>query len=144
MNLLLQREILTSESTIGQLFVDGQRECFTLEDVKRPDGIKIAGKTAIPAGKYGLTITESHRFGKPLPLLIGVEGFSGIRIHAGNTSEDTSGCILVGLTKEDNFIGKSQMAMSLLLPKIQNALNNNEEVWIDVRNPDEAPLLEVS
>lgn len=144
MNLLLQREILTDESTIGQLFVNGQRECFTLEDVVRPAGEKIFGKTAVPFGRYRILVTDSARFKRPLPILVEVPGFEGVRIHPGNTSEDTKGCILVGLTKEDNFIGKSQMAMSLLLPKIQNALNNNEEVWIDVRNPDEAPLLEVS
>jgi len=142
-NLLLQREILTSESTIGQLFVDGQRECFTLEDVIR-NGPKVYGETAIPDGSYRVLITMSQRFQRPLPILQEVPNFVGVRIHPGNTSEDTKGCILVGLTKEDNFIGKSQMAMSLLLPKIQHALDNKEEVWIEIRNPDGPPLLEVS
>jgi hypothetical protein len=142
-NLLLQREILTDKSTIGQLFVDGERECFTLEDVVRPE--KIFGKTAIPSGKFRVVVTESQRFKEPLPLLLEVPGYVGVRIHPGNTDKDTEGCILVGLTKDVDFIGKSQMAMSLLFPKIQAALNDGQECWIEIRNPDEtSPMLEIS
>jgi hypothetical protein len=142
-NLVLQREILTDKATIGQLFVDGERECFTLEGVVRAE--KIYGKTAIPVGRYRVAITESQRFKRPLPILLDIPGFEGIRIHPGNTSADTEGCILVGLTKDVDFIGKSQMAMSLLFPKIQAALNDGQECWIEIRNPDEtSPMLEIS
>lgn len=133
MNLVLQREILSDESTIGRLNVDGDFFCFTLEDMIR-HGLKINAMTAIPSGKYQVVITPSNRFKKRLPLVKNVPGFDGIRIHAGNTSADTEGCILVGLTKGENFIGKSQMAMSLLMPKLEEALKEGD-VWITIQNP---------
>lgn len=135
MNLVLQREVLTDKSTIGKLAIDGQDFCFTLEDVVRPAGVKLYGHTAIGAGRYRVDITPSNRFKRDLPLIKDVPSFEGIRIHAGNTSADTEGCILIGLTKDTDFIGKSQMAMSLFLPRLQAALQDGQECWIEVRNP---------
>ena len=108
---------------IGQLFIDGVPECYTLEDTVRPDGEKIPGKTAIPEGTYRLILSESKRFCRELPLLLDVPGFTGIRIHAGNTCEDTAGCILVGTTRGDASIGKSRLALETLLLKIRDACN---------------------
>lgn len=137
MNLVLQREVLGDKSTVGRLIAENDEFLsFTLEDVVRVSGPKVYGKTAIPIGKFRVVVNESQRFKRRLPLLLDVPGFTGIRIHAGNTSEDTEGCILIGLTKSDNFIGKSQMAMSLFLPKLEAALQDGGEVWIDVRNPE--------
>ncbi len=136
MNLVLQREVLTSESTIGRLSVENEHICFTLEDVVRVDGVKVFGETAIPANLYKVGISRSARFGKELPILYDVPGFTGIRIHAGNTKADTHGCILVGLTKGKDSIGQSRAAMEKLQPLIQEALDRGEEVWLDIRNPE--------
>lgn len=53
-------------------------------------------RTFLNPGRYTVTLTYSPRFGRYLPLLNGVVGHSGVRIHSGNTSSDTSGCILIG------------------------------------------------
>ena len=130
MQLKLVRGTLNEQCTIGDLFVDGVRECFTLEDCVR--GEKIAGKTAIPAGNYEVTITFSNRFQKKLPLLHDVPNFEGVRIHTGNTAENTEGCILVGKSREGNRIVNSKAAFEPLYAKIEKALNANEKVFIEI------------
>lgn len=119
LNLLLKRTVHSDRSTIGELSVDGRIICYTLEDVERE--AKIAGKTAIPKGVYDVTVTMSSRFKKLMPLIENVPGFSGVRIHSGNTAEDTEGCILVGLTKGVDFIGNSRIAFDRVFLKIHSA-----------------------
>jgi dynactin complex subunit len=83
--------------TIGKMYVDGVYECYTLEDVVR-NGTKVLGKTAIPTGEYKLIIDASVRFKQDMPHILNVPNFTGVRIHSGNTSADTDGCILLGTT----------------------------------------------
>ncbi len=136
MNLVLRRETVTELSTAGRLFVDNVFECYTLEDIVRLEGQKVYGKTAIPAGKYKVVITQSARFKRDMPLLVDVRGFTGIRIHSGNTAEDTSGCILVGSYREGaDVIRGSGSAFGNLYRRIQNALAWGENVEIEVFNP---------
>lgn len=131
MKLQLVRKVFSPESTVGELFIGEAFECFTLEDAVRP--VKIAGKTAIPAGTYEVTVTFSNRFGKLLPLLMGVPNFEGVRIHPGNRPEDTEGCILVGTAKgpQANFISNSRAAFNVLFRKIQAAIQQ-EKVFIEI------------
>jgi hypothetical protein len=129
MNLRLLRKTFTDTSTIGELTINGQPECFTLEDKVR--AVKIKGQTAIPAGIYEVTITFSEKFKKPLPLLLNVPNFAGIRIHPGNTAADTEGCILVGTTRGKDAIGSSRIAFAALFSKLQAALLK-EKIFIEV------------
>lgn len=131
MLLTLKREVFTANSTIGRLSVDGKFNCFTLEDVVRK-GAKIYSKTAIPAGRYQITINHSPRFKRLLPLLLNVPGFEGIRIHSGNTADDTEGCILVGRTRSRDFIGESRLAFAPLFNQIEEALTRRERVFIEI------------
>lgn len=134
MKLLLQRHPSTPECTTGDLYIDGQWFCFTLEDVVRKD--KIKGKTAIPAGIYKVTVNWSARFQRPLPLLLDVPNFIGIRIHTGNSANDTAGCILVGNELGKNSIYKSREAYADLFERMKVALNLNESITIEIKNAD--------
>ena len=105
------------EYTIGKLYIDGAYFCDTLEDTVRPKGEKVYGKTAIPSGMYRVKKTMSPRFKKILPEILEVEGFSGVRIHAGNTAKDTEGCILLGLNKVKGSVINSQNAVAFFMDR---------------------------
>jgi hypothetical protein len=132
LKLKLERTWCGAKCTIGTLTVDGVAECFTLEDVVRPAGVKVYGETAIPAGTFNVVVTKSQRFGRDLPLVENVPGFEGIRIHPGNDAEDTDGCILVGRTKGVDFVGESRAAFNALFAKIQKALAAGEKVTLEI------------
>lgn len=110
MNLLLARNRFYDTHTTGQLYLEGDFFCFTLEDkVREEEGVavekwKVKGETAIPRGIYEVVLQTSPRFGPDTPTLLRVPGFEGIRIHAGNRPEDTEGCIIVGF-KLDPDVG---------------------------------------
>jgi GH24 family phage-related lysozyme (muramidase) len=129
MNINVIRKEYTPKSTIGELYIDGKFECFTLED--RIRALKVPGTTAIPSGHYEVVVTHSNRFKKLLPLLMNVPNYEGVRIHTGNTDENTEGCLLVGKTKQRDFVGESKVAFNELFPKIQEALQR-EKVFLDV------------
>ena len=119
MKLDLIRRWLTEASTIGELYVDGVRECFVLEDRYRPPPeAKVAGATAIPVGRYEVRITHSPKFGRDLPLLLEVPGYSGVRIHPGNTASDTEGCLLPGRIRHGESVQESRLAFVDLMAKL--------------------------
>ena len=74
-----------------------------------------------------------------MPLLLNVPGFEGVRIHAGNTAKDTEGCILVGMTKSDDFIGGSKMAFETLMQRIKG-----NKIVLEIKRDDLASLPEGS
>lgn len=117
---------------MGRLFVDGDYECETLEDVVR-DGPKVYGETAIPAATYQIVIDYSNRFRCDMPRLLDVPGFTGIRIHPGNTDADTHGCILVGVERSGESIRNSRVAYNRLFDQMVKAKNAGEriDIWIE-------------
>lgn len=139
MKLTLIRTVFTKVSTTGVLYIDGVKECFTLEDTVREIPLipvsmwKKAGETAIPRGTYKIVINMSPKYHKEMLMLEEVKGFSGVRIHSGNVAEDTEGCILVGTTVSKDRVNNSVDAMKALYPKIKKALDNNEEVTITIK-----------
>lgn len=132
MELRLIRSTYTDQSTIGDLYVDGQWECYTLEDVIRR--AKIKAETAIPQGRYPITLYDSPSQGAATPMLQGVPGFEYILIHSGNSKKDTEGCILVGQQKSANWISSSKAALAPLREKIQGAIRAGEPVWIEIED----------
>lgn len=136
MELTLNRIFLGSSATIGELLINDKHLCDTLEDRVRPEGEKVYGKTAIPEGTYEVKLTHSPRFKKILPEILNVPNFSGIRIHTGNSSKDTEGCILVGTwdgEKEDR-VGSSKIAFDELMTLLEEATNNKEKITITVKS----------
>jgi Family of unknown function (DUF5675) len=136
MNIQVVRFMCGSTCTIGEMLVNGEHECWTLEDVVRPDGQKIYGETAIPYGTYPVVITRSQRFGRDLPLLVGVPNFEGIRIHPGNTAADTHGCLLVGKRHTGSTVTESRLAFNTLFVKIGDAIRRGENVTITISSGD--------
>lgn len=115
MKVLVKRFFKGDKYTIGRMFLDGEYFCDTMEDVVRPDGVKVYGETAIPAGIYNCKITYSPRFKKDLPLIMDVPGFEGVRIHNGNSEKDSTGCILVGENKVKGKVINSKATLTRLL-----------------------------
>lgn len=141
MELILTREKFTDSSTVGTLSMmnDAHTEplCKILEDTDRNletyPGRKVYGKTAIPRGRYQIVVTYSNRFARPLPLLVSVPGYEGVRIHPGNTPADTDGCLLPGVTESKDFVGKSKLAFDMVFAIIQKALDSGHQVWITIQ-----------
>lgn len=113
---------------IGKLYIDGEYFCDTLEDVDRglDDSmdeseilkLKVKGQTAIPTGIYTLLLTYSPKYKRIMPLVNNVKGYSGIRIHSGNTHKDTEGCLLVGKNKEVGKVLESRATYNALFKRL--------------------------
>jgi hypothetical protein len=145
MEILVTRFIYSDKSTIGDLTVPGHDfKCHTLEDKVRPDGVKVPHETAIPAGRYKVVIDYSNRFKRYMFHVLDVPLFEGIRIHCGNTSADTDGCLLVGVSEQHDWIGGSHVAFAALwdLLAIKDGYDSEhlcdrykmrEETWITIQ-----------
>lgn len=149
--------------TIGALYIDGEKQklCDTLEPAyhdygitkkdgfyakekkvravkaqtakKHPEG-GAAAKCAIPEGRYQVVMAGSIKFGRPLPLLLNVPGFSGIRIHQGNFPSDTEGCILVGANKKVGMVLNSTHWLLVLIDEMTKAEAQGKRVFINIKN----------
>jgi len=135
MKLELKRTIFTDRTTIGDLSIDGVFFCNTLEDKDRKleaGGRKIPERTAIPRGEYEVDITFSNRFKKYLPELKNVPQFTGVRIHPGNTENDTEGCILPGDRVDDYSIMNSRVTFNDLFDILEAAKTRGEKIILTV------------
>lgn len=127
-----------TQPSLASLLTPSTLFCDTLEPTWRDigwghKGKKIAGKTAIPEGRYPVVITHSPRFKRWLPLLVGVPMFEGIRIHSGNTAKDTEGCILVGRNQKKGQVLESRKHLQKLIYQLQDSYAEGEATWITVR-----------
>ena len=136
MLLTVNRRWYTDKSTIGELLVNNDFFCFTLEDVVREPGVKIPGQTAIPAGHYKVVYDYSPKHQHNLPHILDVPMFTRILIHPGNTNVDTEGCILVGLHREADRITESRKAFDQLLPVLKQGWKDGM-IWIEINNTKE-------
>ena len=152
MELILERIAKRKTYTIGRLYIrrqvideylpgtEDQYFCDTLEPTWRDyanGAYKVKGRSAIPEGRYAVVISWSPKMKQWLPILLGGTEFNrkwqGIRIHAGNCSEDTEGCILVGKNREVGKVLDSRIWVHRLKQKIVEAKDKGEAVWLTIR-----------
>ena len=142
MELRLERKYRSSKYCIDKLYINGKyfsdaledpdrglTDSMSLEEIKK---IKIKGSTCIPYGTYNVTITYSPRFKRNLPLINNVKGFEGIRVHNGNTPQDSSGCVLLGFNKIKGQVIDSKVTVNKFIDIVQKALNKGEKVTITI------------
>jgi len=135
------------ESTLGLLKVNGKFFCYTLEDEYRE--VKVKHKTRIPNGTYKITLRNeggmTRRYAAKYPgihrgmlWVRDVPNFKYIYLHAGNTDDHTSGCLLLGNTANNNqesngFIGESRKAYVKLYKAVVAAMDAGEEIEIEYK-----------
>ena len=153
MELKLKRKYKKETYTIGNLYVDGEWFCNTLEDKDRGlkssmsleeiNKIKVYAETAIPAGRYKVIMDVvspkynkvkwyKDNFGGRMPRLENVKGFSGILIHSGTTAVDSAGCIIVGLNKIKGNELESRATFQKLWKKLEDAHKRNETIYLTI------------
>lgn len=155
MKILVERKWKKADYTIGNLYVDGVKLCNTLEDRDRGltqdmslikiKEVKVAEKTAIPAGTYNVRmdivspkysvkpwyITNCH--GSRMPRLENVPGYSGVLIHPGNTAQSTCGCVLVGKNDVVGMVTNSKYWFKILYDKMYTAYKKGEKIEITLQ-----------
>lgn len=141
MELYLKREE-KSTKTFGKLYNGNVYMDETLEDAVRPADKFISGQSAIPYGRYRLIISFSNRFKKQMIQVVNVRGNNilfhgqsidscGIRMHGGNTEEDTLGCPLVGRTRTESGIKDCAVAVQSLFDLVKKA-DEEAEVYLNI------------
>lgn len=135
MKIRVERKDFGPDYTGGKLYVNGEYFCDTIEDTDRyleDGGEKQYGKTAIPRGTYNSVIDFSGRFQRELPRVLDVPDFTGVRIHPGNDSTDTEGCILVGKNQHGNWVSDSRSTFARLFAVMEDAYDRNESLEIEI------------
>lgn len=140
MRLTLKRIANKDNYCIGKLYINGKYFCDTLEDRDRglDDSMTVEdilsmkkyGETAIPCGIYTVLLTYSPKYKKVMPLINNVKGYSGIRIHSGNSSKDTLGCLLVGKNTVVGRLTDSRNTYNALFKRLQQKGSNKITIEI--------------
>ena len=131
-NLLILRDTFTEESTIGELFLNGERFCDTLELPFRDNQRSVS---CIPTGEYKvrLRLPRESATRDYIHLLVqDVPSRDYILFHRGNSAKDTRGCILVGQGSQQDVVHNSTLAMDLLIKEIINL--GGEDINLIIKN----------
>lgn len=137
----MQREPSVLGATLSKVYLDGSHLFDVVEDVVREvpgqpvASWKIYGVTAIPQGLYEITFENSKRFGPDTLTVNGVEGYTGVRIHGGNTAADTDGCLCPGNRNSRNTVAASQPALAKWKALVKAFKGQGHKVFIKIVNP---------
>lgn len=121
--------------TLGKLFVDGLYYGFTVEDQDRyleAGGAKVPGKTAMPTGRYLITLYNSPKHGL-VPLFNDVPQFSYCEIHKANVAEELQGCIGVGKVRTARGVATCAVVLQRLVEAIQAAEDEGRACFCTIR-----------
>lgn len=142
MKLEVKRIAKRETYTIGKMYINGQYFCDTIEDKDRGlndsmtelhiKELKVYGKTAIPVGTYEVKMTMSAKYKRVMPEVLNVKGYSGIRIHSGNTAEDSLGCILLGKNKAVGKVLESRATCDAFYKVLNGAVANGEKIMLTI------------
>ncbi|EHP1287786.1 hypothetical protein KN947_000611 [Campylobacter coli] len=120
-------------------------ECFALEEDK--EGLESGKDLRIPEGNYNLRRHTPSRFENTLRSITKKDDDTMINvfnekvpfdrhilIHWGNTDKDTQGCILLGLTKDNNneSVGQSRQACKEFYDLMHG--KNLEDIKLEITN----------
>lgn len=154
MEILLKRIAKKPQYTIGKLYINNVYVCDTIEDKDRGltqsmslsdiKKIKVAKETAIPSGKYSVTLNvKSPSFSKKqfykdycggyVPRLLNVPGFDGILLHCGSTQNSSSGCIILGYNTVVGKVTNSDVAFKAVYSNLKNASSIDEKITITIQ-----------
>ena len=138
MEIKVIRNILTSEYTVGKLYIDGVYTCDTIEDryrIIKSKADKVYGVTAIPCGTYPVILDYSSKYSKLMPHILDVPYFEGVRLHSGNSDEDSLGCLIVGEYMPGvagGWVANSKIAYSKVFAKLKEASDKGERIFITI------------
>lgn len=140
MKIDVYRKSYGQNSTPGEMFIDNQRECFTLEPSK--DHPFFEGHPCIPCGEYEIILTMSPHLGYVTPEALDVPGRTEIRIHVANYPKELKGCTAVGEAQREDMVLNSKLAFSKVMTLLKMAHNNGEKITAEWHEP--APATNVT
>ena len=142
LKVLLDRRWAKPDYSIGRWYVNGELWCNTLEPTDRGlysymsteeiKKIKVIGKTAIPKGKYQITMSYSPKFKRYLPLINDIKCFSRVLVHVGNYPKDTEACIILGKNNKVGMVSNSTYWVNKFVEKVNEAINHGEIVSLEI------------
>lgn len=140
---------------IGHLYdAEGNYLCDTIEDTDRGLTndmnlaeilkVKVKSKTAIPRGRYRVTLdVVSPKFslkpyykkfcGGKVPRLLDVPGFEGILMHKGVSEKSSAGCIILGYNTVKGMVTNSQAAFEKVYRLLQSYKAQGHKIYIQIK-----------
>ncbi len=123
MKLTVIRQIVGERGIAGELFLDGRRECFTVENREK----------AIPEGIFPIVLEYSRRFGRLLPEIKNIPERTECKFHVANFAYQLEGCIAVGRVRGSDAVLESALALNALMEKLIIVRNRHEEITVEIK-----------